>query len=564
MNIKFIGLFWLLSGTVLLSLAWLLPNHTPPWLTFHSEAWTAVVLSMFGMWVACKHSIPLKWHLLTIVVGLFCFIPWLQYAVGLIPTLGTAWINSIYLLGMLFAIQTGETWEHQSPEQPADLVFVAVLIAALVSTGLQIFQWAGLEPIGPWTLNVTGQSRFYANMAQPNQLASLLLLGLLGCSWGVYRGKLNATLAILMACFLLMGVALTESRTAWVNLVFLSLGAIVWRKKLPSVRYLWVIMGLGVYFAVCVAMLPLLVSLTDSGAALEYRPLVDHARLGAWKMLFDASLQRPLAGFGWGQLASANFLVIENYPGQPGLFTQSHNLILDLILWNGYPLGLLAVALVGWWVWKVLSLARSFSQIHLIAFVAILGTHAMLEFPLQYAFFLLPFGLVAGALHTNLGFQPVFKSKQWIQIAVAATCVLVLAITIRDYFRVETSFYGLRFENRKIVTDIPSTPPDVIALTQFRDHLLFARNVPRGNVDPHELTWMIDTVTTLPSAHVMYKLAANLALNQRPDASQKWLLRLCKTTPAPNCQAMKLTWEKESLLNADTAAVGWPEEFKKD
>lgn len=542
----------------------MLPNHTPPWLAFHSDAWSAAVLAAVGLGVLWKSSVTPKWHVLTITAALFCLVPWLQFALGLTLSFGTAWINSIYLLGFLFAIQTGETWALQSPEQPADFVFIAVLVAGAVSTGLQIFQWTGLEPSGPWILSVTGQSRFYANMAQPNQLASLLLLGLLGCSWAVYRDKLNATFAILMACFLLIGVALTESRTAWVNLILLGLGALFWRKKLPSVRYLWVVMGLGVYFIVCVAMLPLLVSLTDSGAILEYRPLVDHARLGAWKMLFDASLQRPLAGFGWGQLASANFLVIENYRGQPGLFTQSHNLILDLILWNGYPLGLLAVAVVAWWVWKVLSLARSFSQIHLVAFVMILGTHAMLEFPLQYAFFLLPFGLVAGALHTNLGFQPVFKNKQWVQIAIAALTTFFLVITVRDYFRVETSFYGLRFENRKIVTYIASTPPDVIALTQFRDHLLFARNVPRDNLESRELSWMVDTVTTLPSAHVMYKLAANLALNQRPDEAQKWLLRMCKTSPAPNCQVMKLAWEKESLLNARMAAVDWPEEFKKD
>ena len=564
MNTKIFSPFWLLFSGFLLSLAWMLPNHTPPWLAFHSDAWSATVLTVVGLGVLWKSSVTPRWQVLTITASLFCLVPWLQFALGLTLSFGTAWINSIYLLGFLFAIQTGEAWALQSPEQPADFVFIAVLIAAAISTGLQIFQWMGLGSSSPWILNVTGQSRFYANMAQPNQLASLLLLGLLGCSWGVYRDKLNATFAILTACFLLIGVALTESRTAWVNLVFLGLGAIVWRKKLPSIRHLWVVMGLGVYFIACVAMLPLLVSLTDSGATLEYRPLVDHARLNAWKMLFDASLQRPLAGFGWGQLASANFLVIENYPGQPGLFTQSHNLILDLILWNGYPLGLLAVVVVGWWIWKVISLARSFSQIHLVAFVMILGTHAMLEFPLQYAFFLLPFGLVAGALHTNLGFQPVFKNKQWVQIAIAALAMLFLAITIRDYFRVETSFYGLRFENRKIVTDIPSTPPDVIVLSQFRDHLLFARNVPRGNVESRELNWMVDTVTTLPSAHVMYKLASNLALNQRTDEAQKWLLRMCKTAPAPNCQVMKLSWEKESLLNARMAAVDWPEEFMRD
>ena len=278
-------------------------------------------------------------------------------------------------------------------------------------------------------------------------------------------------------------------------------------------------------------------------------------------MLFDASLQQPFVGFGWGQLASANFLVIENYPGQPGLFTQSHNLILDLILWNGYPLGLLAVAVLAWWLWKAGSFVRDFSQLHLMAFVLVLGIHAMLEFPLQYAFFLLPFGLIVGALHTSLGFRTVLKSKKWIHIVISLLSIIVLAITIRDYFRVETSFYGLRFEHRKIETDIPSTPPNVVALTQFRDYLLFARNVPRSGLNASDLGWMIDVVNTIPSAHIIYKLAANLAMNGRLSEAAHWLAIICKTMAAPNCQAMRETWETEALANKGMADVTWPEEF---
>ena len=545
----------------MLSLAWLLPNHTPPWVSFHGDAWAATLLAIVGMGVVWKGRADHGWHVLTLVVGVFVLVPWLQYAFGQIPVFGTAWINSAYLLGFLFAIQTGETWEIESPQQSADFVFFAILVAAVVSTGLQIFQWAGLEPIGPWTLNVPGKSRFYANMAQPNQLASLLLLGLLACSWGVYRRKLNATIAVSIICFILIGVALTGSRTAWVNLTVLVAGAILWRKKLPSRRHLWVVLGLALYFVACVILLPLIVSYSKSGAELEYRSLADPTRMGAWKMLAQASLLHPFFGFGWGQLASANFLVIENFPGQPGLFTQSHNLILDLILWNGYPLGLLAVAVLAWWVRKVVLCTQSFSQMHLIAFVSVLGTHAMLEFPLQYAFFLLPFGLIVGALHSSLGFRPICRTKKWVPVFIAIASTIVLAITIRDYFRVETSFYGLRFEHRKIATNIPSTPPDVIALTQFRDYLIFARNVPRSDVNSDELQWMIDTVNTIPSAHIMYKLALNLAMNKRPVEAQHWLTNMCKTMPSPNCQAMRLSWEQEALQNRGFADVTWPEEF---
>lgn len=564
MHFKLFSTFWLTSTAFILSLAWLLPNHTPPWVSFHGDAWAASVLTLVGVWVAWKSKAETGWHVLTLAIALLCAVPWLQYALGQIPIFGTAWINSIYLFGMLFALQIGEQWEQDSPGQSADLVFFATLIAAVVSTGLQLYQAAGLEPIGPWTMYVPGQTRFYANMAQPNQLASLLLLGLLACSWGFYRRKLNAFVALSISCFILFGVALTESRTAWLNLSLLILGAIVVRSKLPSRSYFLAVFGLGLYFAACVLLVPLMTGYIQTGAEVQYRSLADPARLGAWQMLLDASSHQPFFGFGWGQLASANFLVVENYPGHPGLFTQAHNLFLDLILWNGYPLGLLIATLIFWWVWKAISLVRSFEQLHLLAFVMVLGTHAMLEFPLQYAFFLLPFGLVVGALHTSLGFKTIYQGRKWIHVAVSIVAAGVLTITIRDYFRVETSFYGLRFEHRKIQTDIPSTPPDVIALTQFRDHLRFARNVPRSGVDADELRGMIDIVNTLPSSLVMYKLAANLALNERPVEARQWLVRICKTMPDVNCKAMKVLWEKEGLAHAGIAAVQWPEEFSKD
>jgi len=309
--------------------------------------------------------------------------------------------------------------------------------------------------------------------------------------------------------------------------------------------------------------LPLVVDLVKSSAEVEARSLLGNARLGAWKMLLDASLKQPFFGFGWGQLDIANFLVTESHPVVFGLYSQSHNLFLDLILWNGYPVGLIAIVLLIWWVWTVIRLASSFEQMHLIAFVMVLGTHAMLEFPLQYAFFLLPFGLIVGALHTSLGFKFVCQRRNWIQASISIVAVIVLAVTINDYFRVERSFYGLRFENKHIPTNIPSTPPDVIALTQFRDYLKFARNVPRSGVDAHELNWMIDTVNAQPSALVMYKLAANLALNKKPTEARQWLVRICKTTQDPNCAYMRQTWKAESIANVDIAAVTWPEEFAK-
>jgi hypothetical protein len=341
------------------------------------------------------------------------------------------------------------------------------------------------------------------------------------------------------------------------NLLLLLLISIAFRNKLPSKHYLWVVVGLLCYFAAITVLLPMLSDGGHEGMPGLRAPAAAE-RLMAWKMFLAASLQHPLWGFGWGQLASAHFLVAADYPGQAGLFTQSHNLLLDLILWNGYPIGLALIAILAWWGWKLVSSIRTFEHLHGLAFVTVLGTHAMLEFPLQYAVFLLPFGLIAGSLHTQLGFQPLWKEKKWIALGLTLVVAIMLSITIRDYFRSETSLYGLRFQHYKIQTTIPAAPPDVMVLTQFHDSIAFSRNTPQKDLKPEELQWMSDTVNALPSPLTIYKLAANLAMNNQPEEAELWLVRLCRTTAEISCKDMHQAWLQNTASHPEMMAIKWP------
>lgn len=560
MAANIVSKFWLVFAACALSLAWLVPNHAPPWLAFHGDAWAAVSLLPVAIWVAFKSEAKAGWSSLALVVLALAVVPWVQYVVELVPIFGVAWINSIYLLGLLLAIQTGEHWEYNAKNQCASFVFLAVLIAALVSPALQIYQWAGLNFANPWIMNVSSGGRFFANMAQPNQLGSLLLLGLLACSWGVNQRVLNGFVALAMCAFILIGVALTGSRTAWLNIFLLVAGAVVLRSKMPSRAYLYAMIGLSLYFIVITCTLPFLNQMAASGGDTELRSLADPARLGAWKMLSYASIQRPFFGFGWGQLASANFLVTSNFPEMFGLFTQAHNLFLDLILWNGYPIGTLVAAFLLWWVRQICKSVQTFEQLHLVAFLLVLGTHAMLEFPLQYAFFLLPVGLIAGSLQVSLGFKKSGLDSKWMRMVIVAASVSALAITVSDYFKIEQSFYALRFENKNIQTNLPKKPPDVIALTQFRDHLIFARSTPQTGLSDAALVSMNNTVNALPSYLVMYKMAVNYAINGRSEEARTWLTNICKTMVSTNCHELRSRWENDAVVYPAMTKVQFPDE----
>jgi hypothetical protein len=188
----------------------------------------------------------------------------------------------------------------------------------------------------------------------------------------------------------------------------------------------------------------------------------------------------------------------------------------------------------------------------------VLGVHAMLEYPLQYAYFLLPTGLVMGSLNTSLNLKS-FELNSRLPVAIIfGLSTIAVFITVRDYFRVEDSFYGLRFEQKGIASVYPRTPPDVIALTQWRDYIVFARIEPRAGMKAEELSWARNLVSTTPSAFVMYRLAAMLALNDLPIESTKWLKRLCLTSPKEHCEVIKLEWEKQSKQQPKIQEIPWP------
>jgi hypothetical protein len=424
--------FWLVLAAVALSLAWLLPNHSQPWFGFHGDAWCAFMMTVVGVAVLLRNRFSAGWHWLTCLVGVVSLVPLLQYAAGMVPLFGTAWINSAYLLGLLLVLLVGAAWEKESAGQAGDFIFLAIGIASLVSVGLQFYQLFDLDPIGPWTLQSSG-TRHYANMAQPNQLGSLLLLGLLACAWGYFRKYLSSFGAVGIAALILLGVALTESRTGWLNIALLVVSFTLLRRRLSaSMALQWVVLGLAVYFVASVLLLPSFYEFLWGESAIKYRPPGSDPRWPAWVMFFKAAAHRPLFGFGWGQLGQAQFLMLDEKMWLGASMLQSHNIVLDLVLWNGFVLGLGIAAVLAWWCWTVVRRVSSLEQWALMSFVMVLGTHAMLEYPLQYAYFLLPVGLVMGTLNTTLSFGTAFAPRKWLMAGLLALGIAVLAITIRD------------------------------------------------------------------------------------------------------------------------------------
>jgi hypothetical protein len=294
-----------------------------------------------------------------------------------------------------------------------------------------------------------------------------------------------------------------------------------------------------------------------SGMPVQFRSVASDQRFDAWLMFLKAMLLRPWFGFGWGQLGFAQFLMAQENISMGGSMLQSHNLLLDLLLWNGFPLGLVLIFVM---LWTCITLARriaTFGQLWMSFFVMVLGVHSMLEYPLHYAFFLLPTGLIVGALIQSVGVAPIAHSPRWVAICLILVTTTILVISTRDYFRVETSYYGLRFELKKIPTNHSKEPPDVLSMNQWRRYLEFARQPLTSNLT-EQLREMSNLVQSVPSAYVLYKYAAQLAVNDRITESQNWLKMMCSISPVQHCEIIKAEWFKQAQDNPKFGAVKWP------
>ena len=491
-------------------------------------------------------------------------VPWLQWTAGLLPYVGQAWISSAYLLGFLLALVVGAFWQKALPGQLAHGLFVAIGLAAVTSVAFQLVGWLLLADGGALGILVSGHvgSRPSANFGQPNQLATFLVWGLMACLWGYLHRRLGAVSATVVAGFLLLGLNLTQSRTGLLVVSCLLVAVWLYQHLWPSRRLPWVATGLYVGYLACTPLLRWLYTallLGQDGVRLRLQQSGE-ARLQAWQLFVGAIFERPWFGYGWTEVAAAQLAASAKFASLEGIYSHSHNLLLDLLLWCGIPLGLTLAAVLGVWFWHRVRAVQQPQEAVLLMLLFALGVHALLEFPLEYAYFLIPAGLVMGMLNVRLKARVIGTTPRWPLIALLVSGFLVVGVSLRDYERVDESYSLLRLEQSLIGENRAPLggPPDVWVLTHLRDWIKLARMKPQPGMTAQSLQDLQNAASAYPSMSSAYKLAKALALNGQPEKSRSWLAKICKFSDAQDCRVAQRSWEREAFDDPRTLAIRWP------
>ncbi|MES2280328.1 MAG: Wzy polymerase domain-containing protein [Pseudomonadota bacterium] len=534
-----LGPLWCLGAALILSLCWLLPNNARPWTSFHSDAWAACILALVSLAVLVRGGKTIEVHLVPLVVLALGMLPLAQYGLGQLPFSGQAWISSAYLLGFALALVTGGQWHKFSPLWMERMLFGAFLVAGVISVCMALHQWLRLGESATmfdiWILPYPpDQRRPYANFAQPNQLATLLVWALVACAWTIHRGYLQMVGGIGVAGFLLIGLALTQSRSGMVCVLVLLSACYLWRHLVNSRIFFRCVAGLALWYVVLLLMLPSLgqlllldteINFIDRSAG-ESRPYM-------WRMLLDAATLQPWAGYGWNQVLPAQMAVSESYPGLWGTYlAQSHNLFLDFVIWAGFPAGLLLTAVILAWFWVACRRLQYASQALYLVALAVIGAHSMVELPLHYAYFLLPAGLMAGALNASMKIWSLGFLDRRVLLFFWCAAASLLGLIINDYFRLESAFNDIRFEKANFVNAPKQHIPNTLVLNHLQYFVELYAMTPAAGMPVEDVRRAIDSTTFLPSAYNISKLVVILALNKQPDAAHFWM-RKAKSMMSP-------------------------------
>ena len=396
------------------------------------------------------------WPLLAVfaVAGIGCAI---GIASGMTPASQGACVLGVLLLAAVTAVH-GLGAGASDAAGLARTVAIALVVGGACAAGIavvQILAPGGID--GRFIAPPTTVGRASGNIGQANQFADTLVWGLIGLV-PLADGRLRARLAragwCAAALLMLLGVVLTASRTGLVSLGLLAVWGLVDRGLARGVRgALAAAPAIAAIMAWAVGAwagrhgVVLMPVVRDEGGATAFRAEI-------WSQALTLVAAQPWLGVGWGGFGFAWSLTPFGSRGA-GLVDNAHDLPLQLAVELGVPAalamtGLLLVAL--WRAWRGvrrLPGAAGVGARSLWMIVVVAGLHSLLEYPLWFAYLLLPtawaFGFALGSAATG-GAAPaaamradgVGTARSW--RAFGALMIVLAASTWMDYLNVVPTF----------------------------------------------------------------------------------------------------------------------------
>ncbi len=378
-------------------------------------------------------------------------------------------------LSAILAIAMGAAAQRSGLGEKAFTAFcIALVVAGVACSVIGLIQvFAPGFPDGEWIAPSAIPGRATGNLRQPNHLSSILLWSVVAAVWLGERRVLPRIAGFGLALLFTWGVLLTASRTGAIGIATLAVWGVLDRRLSRTARLVLLAAPLAylALWGVTTGLLHPGHQAVGADSRLSGRALFESgARLGIWSNALALVAMHPWLGVGVGEF---NFAwTLTPFAARPNeFFDHAHNLVLQFAVELGVPLALLILGLFAYAMWQGLRNALTDGREHMptsrlfgpvapddadakrcgsmqrAAFVIVLmaAMHSMLEYPLWYAYFLLPtafaFGLCLERTAVDVERDRVVEINVTRPFVMAAMALMLGGtLALYDYMRVVVIF----------------------------------------------------------------------------------------------------------------------------
>ncbi len=396
-------------------------------------------------------------------------------------------LSTLFILTAFAMLALGGALQWLSPRVTVPALAYGVLAGAVLNVVIGWLQYLGLAaPFAPWVNMLADPGVIYGNVRQPNQYATLMAMGM-GCVWWLGLGALKRGplpqpspagggrralwLSAVLLTILTTGIVLSGSRTGMLDTLLIAAMAFCWRgeKGTAQRKLALLFIALPLIYLVewqATKLMSQAIGLADIRGVERFSDTTGAGRAALWHNVIHMIADKPLLGYGVHELGFAHFQFdfshLSWWPanGRSTIFLDNaHNVALQSWVELGLVGMLLSVGVFAWGTWRAKPW-REVSADKQMAWViiAVLSLHSLLEYPLNYAQFWLPFCLALSIAfmqsltythysimpyaEVNYNYSEVSGTSIWIIRAVAACCIAAFAYAAWDYDRVSQAYNG--------------------------------------------------------------------------------------------------------------------------
>lgn len=470
-----------------------------------------------------------KIPLVTLPIIFITLIPIIQYLLGEIVYVEHVILPCLYIISFWYCIVVSYNIRLNNENHDSIILIFSytVVLVGLLSSIIAIFQW--LHLFKSFLPDIGTGNRPYGHLGQPNQLATFLFMSISALIFIFEKDKIKVSYFLIMGCFFIFVISLTQSRTAWIVgplffwYLFFKFDSIFFKIKKS---YLVIFC---IFFVISILILPFINSFLKllnvqgmNTASISERVTNGYGRLDIWNQMIHAIIQKPLTGYGWYQTSIAQFNVINVYAGKEWV-ESSHNIFLDIFVWCGVPLALVLIIYFIYFIGGGMLKSSSLDSVISVSMLIPVIIHSMFEFPIFYSFFLLPFGFLLGIILAE-------KKLIFIVISKKLNVILFLAGSVFLYFVYND--YNLACDNLQKANEHEFFNKHSNSSLIERNYVFdkqqnranFIAFNPTDKIDGNDLKAFQQVVENNISGYFLYKYALILARNGKEHEAKEIIL----------------------------------------